>query len=50
MPREHRARATNGAELMDMDEAQAEEEELAEEEEAEQEETITVSPADYRAM
>jgi hypothetical protein len=46
MPQEHQARAANGVELMDMDEAQVEEE-AAEEEEVKQEETITISVADY---
>jgi hypothetical protein len=46
MPQEHQARAANGVELMDMDEAQVEEE-AAEEEEVKQEETITISTADY---
>jgi hypothetical protein len=48
MPREHRARAADGAELMDMDEAQVKEE-AAEKVKVEQEEMITISAADFYA-
>jgi hypothetical protein len=55
MPREHRARAvgveraTDGAELMVMDEVAAKEE-AAKEEVAEEEETINVSAVHYRSI
>jgi hypothetical protein len=50
MPWEHRAKAADGAQPMDMDEAAAEEEAAEEEEEAEQEEMITVSTAHYLSI